>query len=135
MINIYNTDRIKFVDTEIGFNNNSYIVEKDNSILGHFNVIQRENMVILDYELVKQYRNKGLGNNFLKVIENYLYENFDFEKIFLFIKYDNEKSRKIAIKNNYEISDDLDVASEMSMFDLYSKNKEKIKQKVVIKQK
>ena len=114
-----------FKNSEIYFSDNSYIVSMNNNIIGHFNVTKLGNNLLLDYELLQQYRNIGLGNYFFQTIEEYVSNNFEFDKIILMIKYDNKKSNNIAIKNKFAI--DLDLAEqmdgEMKMYNPYSKRK------------
>ncbi len=114
-----------FKNSEIYFNKDSYIVSMNNNIIGHFNITKVENNLLLDYELLKQYRNIGLGNYFFQTIEKYVSSNFEYEKIILIIKYDNKKSKSIALENNFSIDLDLikKTKEEMSMYNPYSKRK------------
>ena len=101
MIRIYNDEITE--DTYITKSDNTYIVEEDSKIIGYFNLTFLDNKVILDYELVKSLRNNHLGSHLLNVIEDYITDSYDVDEIILLIKYDNEKSMKIAKKNNYII--------------------------------
>ncbi len=116
-----------FKNSEIYFNKDSYIVSLNSKIVGHFNVTKLGNDLLLDYELLKEYRNIGLGDYFFKIIEKYVVNNFEFNKIILMIKYDNEKSKNIAAKNDYKIDYEFisenDIYGEMTMYNPYSKRK------------
>ena len=101
MIRIYNDEITE--DTYITKSDNTYIVQEDNKIIGYFNLTFLDNKVILDYELVKSLRNNHLGSHLLNVIEDYITDSYDVDEIILLIKFDNEKSMKIAKKNNYII--------------------------------
>ena len=118
-----------FKKTEINFNKNSYIVSIDDKIIGHFNAMFRSDGVLIDYELLKEYRGLGLGNYFLSIIEEYLSNNFEFDKFLLIIKYDNELSQKVALYNGYTIDYDMaekmSIDGEMTMFSPYVKINEK----------
>lgn len=103
-----------FKDSLIGFSKDSYIVSLNNQIIGHFNLIFDtfdENSILINYELLRDFRGLGIGNSFYQIIENYIKQNFDFSQLVLLIHYTNIKSMKVAIKNDYQI--DFDYLEEM----------------------
>lgn len=103
-----------FKDSIIGFSKDSYIVSLNNQIIGHFNLIFDtfdENSILINYELLRDFRGLGIGNSFYQIIENYIKQNFDFSQLVLLIHYTNIKSMKVAIKNDYQI--DFDYLEEM----------------------
>ena len=120
-------DLIKKAD--ISFTNDSYIVSINDKIIGFFNAHIRQNDMMIDYELLEEYRGIGLGNYFLSIIEDYLSTNFEFDRFLLIIRYDNEKSKKVALKNNYsidyDISEEMSIDGEMTMYTPYMKTNEK----------
>ena len=83
---------------------NSYIYEIDDKIVGYFNLMpmMRIGCINIDYELLEEYRNKGLGNLFLKNISDYAVAKYsEYKKLLLLIDYLNVKSEKMAIWNGY----------------------------------
>ena len=103
-----------FKDSLIGFSKDSYIVSLNNQIIGHFNLIFDtfdENSILINYELLRDFRGLGIGNSYYQIIENYIKQNFDFSQLVLLIHYTNIKSMKVAIKNDYHI--DFDYLEEM----------------------
>lgn len=117
-------------NTEIDFNKDSYIVSINDNIIGHFNlkpgIFNNKISISLEYELLKEYRGRGIGNYFLEIIENYVKNNFDMNEIILLIKYDNELSKLVAIKNgysiNYEYMDLMNLSGEMTNYIPFYKN-------------
>ena len=95
-------------ETMFKFDEDSYIVSYDDRIVGYFNlgsgIFSRDNSVSLEYELLPKYRGKGLGNLFLETVEDYVRNEEDIDEIDLLIYYDNERSKKIAVFNNYKIN-------------------------------
>lgn len=126
-------------ETMFEFNRESYIVFFNDTIVGYFNIRtgipDHEKSVSVEYELLSKFRGNGLGKILLEVIEKYIRENFDVDEIDLLIKYDNEKSQKIAISNHYKINyDDMEMMAlegEMTNYYPYYKNISKNKQKVL----
>lgn len=120
-----------FKNAIFNFNKDSYIVSLDGNIIGHFNIIRLGDDISLEYELLPKYQNRRLGNLFLKGIEEYINNNFDFNKLLLLIKYDNKKSINVAINNGYQVDYSLTEkileTGEMSMYIPYFKNKQKNK--------
>ena len=120
-----------FNDTVIRFNKDSYIVSLNNVVIGHFNLLFDmlgiKNSISIEYELLKKFRNKGLGNDFYKIIENYVINNLKYNQIILFIKYDNNNSINIALKNNYKIdymyTELMEKCGEMTLFNPFVKVK------------
>lgn len=127
-INIYKNPTCElFNNSSIVFNKNSYIVSLNNKIIGHFNLLIRQNKILIEYELLEQYRGLGLGNDFYQIIEQYVENNFDYDEIVLLIRYDNDRSIKIATKNNYKINytyvEEMATYGEMTMFNPFVKVK------------
>ena len=124
-----------FKNSQLCFTKNSYIVSINDNIIGFFNAHIRQNDMMIDYELLEQYRGKGLGNYFLSIIEDYLSSNFEFDRFLLIIKYDNEKSKKVALKNNYNLdytmSEEMSIDGEMNMYAPYTKTNEKNNKKTL----
>jgi len=112
----------KFKDCDLCFNKNSYIVSIESNILGFFKLIEYDkNTVLINYELLKKHRNMGIGSDFLKIIENYVIENFEYEKIVLAIAYDNFRSLNIAIQQDYILDNDFDEQNELHNHNIYVK--------------
>lgn len=122
-LKIYQDDNCRlFKDCDLCFNQNSYIVSIESNILGFFKLIEYDkNTVLINYELLKKHRNMGIGSDFLKIIENYVIENFDYEKIVLAIAYDNCKSMNIAIQQDYILDNDFDEQNELHNHKIYIK--------------
>ena len=60
-----------FKDSIIGFSKDSYIVSLNNQIIGHFNLIFDtfdENSILINYELLRDFRGLGIGNSFYQII-------------------------------------------------------------------
>lgn len=124
-----------FKTFKVVLNNNCYVVFKDNSYhvilneknIGHFNLTFVENRILIDYELLEQYRGVGLGTTFYQMIEKYVEANFEYKELILMIRYDNDRSIKIATKNNYKINYDyvekMAADGEMTMFNPFVKVK------------
>lgn len=115
-----------FKDTVINYNENSYIVSIDGNIIGHFNVILIDDTYSIEYELLKEFRGIGLSNYFLHIIEKYVIDNFDTNRILLMIKYNNSASLKLAQENGYHVDYDLyeETMQEDSSYIPYIKEKE-----------
>lgn len=128
---IYKNNGVKLKDTNIGFNDNSYIVEINHKIIGYFNINYFGDDISFDYELLKEFRNKGIGNNFFRIIEKWIIANLDFNRILLLVKYDNEKSKNIVIQNDYYIDynelENMEKDGEMTMYLPYVKQFSKVK--------
>ncbi len=121
-IKIYKDKNYDFSDCELSFDQNSYIVSINNKVIGYFRLsIYNLKTVLLDYELVKKYQKIGIGNYFYGIIEKYIIDNYDFEKIILMIKYDNISSIKIADENSYFIDYNLTEENEMHNSNVYMK--------------
>lgn len=121
-IKIYKDKNYDFSDCELSFNESSYIVSINNKVIGYFKLTMYDlKTVLLDYELVKRYQKKGIGNYFYKIIEKYIIDNFDFERIILMIRYDNKASTKIANEHSYFIDSNLIEENELHNFNVYTK--------------
>ena len=122
-LKIYQDDNCTlFKKCDLFFDKNSYIVATENNILGFFNLMTYDKKtVLIDYELLKEYRNKGIGNDFYKMIEQYVIENFEYEKIILVIAYNNCRSTSIAIHHNYSLDNDFDEQNEAHNHKIYIK--------------
>ena len=80
----------------------SYIYEEDDKIIGYFNLVPVFGCMSIDYEILEEFRGRGLGNKFLEHITHYAsIGNSEYEKLLLFIEYNNIRSKKIALKNGY----------------------------------
>lgn len=131
---IYKNNGVKLNGTSIVFNKNSYLVEINNQIIGYFNVNCFDDAISFDYELLEEFQNNGLGNKFFQMIEHWIVENFSFQKILLLVKYDNEKSKSIVSKNDYNIDynelEKMEMYGEMTMYFPFVKEKAKVKKLV-----
>lgn len=109
-INIFKDPNCLLKSDKVCFNKDSYIVSLNKTIIGYFNLsfnfIGLKDAIFIDYELLENFRNKGLGNYFYKIIEDYAIDNFEFEEIVLLIHYKNESSKKIANKNGFQVNYD-----------------------------
>lgn len=116
---IYKNNGVKIEKTSIVLNENSYLVELNGNIIGYFNVNQFSDAVSFDYELIEKYRNAGLGNEFFKLVENWVINNFDTKKILLLVRYDNDVSKHIICNNGYFIDynelETMNMSGEMTM--------------------
>lgn len=122
-IKIYKDENYDFGDCDLSFDKNSYIVSINNKIIGYFRLsVYDSKTVLLDYELIKKYQKKGIGNYFYKIIEKYIINNFDFERIILMIRFDNKASTKIADEHSYFIDYSLTEENEMHNFNAYVKS-------------
>ena len=126
-------------ETMFEFNSNSYVVSFNDTMIGYFNIRAgipgHKKSVSVEYELLSNFRGNGLGKILLEVIEKYIKKNFDVEEINLLIKYDNEKSKKVAISNHFQINyEDMEIMAlegEMTNYYPFYKNISKNKQKVL----
>lgn len=122
-VKIYKDKNYDFNECDLAFNENSYIVSVGNKIIGYFRLTTYDNeTVLLDYELVKKYQNRGIGNYFYRLIERYIIDNYDFKKVCLIIKYDNSASLKIAKKHSYLIDNVVNEENEMHNYSAYVKS-------------
>ena len=106
---------------------NSYIVSQCDVIYGFYNVkkIENDNLVLIEYALLKMFRGNHFGQTFLnKIIDIVSKENKNIEKIVLMIRYDNIISKKIAEKEEFKIDINLmeQLEDEITNFIPYSKN-------------
>ena len=118
-----------FKNSEILFNEKSYIVSVDSMIIGHFNLNQINDYIAIDLELLKDFQKKGHGGFFLYIIESYINNHFDFDKYLLLIRYDNKRSKYLAERNGYKIDYSFQEKNdgEMTMYNPYYKVKKKVK--------
>lgn len=122
-VKIYKDKNYDFSECDLAFNENSYIVSVGNKIIGYFRLTTYDNeTVLLDYELVKKYQNRGIGNYFYRLIERYIIDNYDFEKVCLIIRYDSSASLKIAKKHSYLIDNVINEENEMHNYSVYVKS-------------
>ncbi len=96
-----------------------YLLKYDNKYAGYYYLIELPQMIkwqdrlILSAGLTKPYRSdfkehkKGIGTYVLTSISDYIFENYDYQKIGLDIKWDNIASIKSATNAGYEIDYDL----------------------------
>jgi RimJ/RimL family protein N-acetyltransferase len=63
-----------------------------------------EELWILSYLLLQEYRNKGIGTKILKGIEEYFHLNYSIDKYCILILDSNKKGLKFWMNNNYLIS-------------------------------
>lgn len=119
----------KFKDCDLFFDKNSYIVSIESNILGFFNFMTYDKKtVLINYELLKKHRNIGMGRDFYKIIEKYIIDNYDYERIVLVISYDNYKSINIAINHNYILDNEFDELNEVRNHKIYVKTFERKQQ-------
>lgn len=126
MYNIYKDGKCPlFKNSEIRFDNDSYIFKMNDNIIGHFNLIELKDFLSVEYEVLEKYRNQGYGTLMLGVIEEYVANKYDVDSLLLLIKYDNEYSLKIAKKRgynrNYELSEEINETGEMTNYIPYVK--------------
>lgn len=80
----------------------THIYEVNDEIVGYFNLIPMLGCINIDYEILEEFRNKGMGNFFLENITSYASKKYrNCEKLLLLIAYDNIRSKKMALKNGY----------------------------------
>lgn len=106
--------------------NNSNVVYYNSIIFGFYNVkkIECDNLITIEYALVKRFRGYNIGQEFLHIIVNkVLKENSEYEKVVLMIKYSNTASKKVAQKEQFSIDIDLmeRLSEEISDYVPYSK--------------
>lgn len=90
--------------------NNSYILYLNEAIIGFYNIVKVDcdNIITIEYALLKSFRNMHLGQMFLDTIVDIASkQNKDTEKIVLMIRYDNDSSKRVASKDNFSIDIDL----------------------------
>lgn len=107
--------------------NNSYIVYFNDSLLGFYNVVKIdcENIITIEYSLLKSFRGLHCGQKFLETIIDIVSKEYpEVEKITLMIKYNNEISMKIAKKEEFSIDINLmeKLSDEISDYIPYSKS-------------
>jgi RimJ/RimL family protein N-acetyltransferase len=127
-VNIYHDSNCDlFKDSLIGFSNDSYIVSLNDQIIGHFNLIFKNEAIIINYELLREFRGMGIGNDFYQIIENYVKQNFEFKELMLLVHFTNIKSMKIALKNEYQIDynylEEMNYNGELTNYNPYVKRK------------
>lgn len=129
-LNIYKDENCKKTkDCDLYFDKDSYIVAIESNILGFFSLTEyNKKTVLVNYELLKKYRNMGIGNDFYKIIEKYIIDNYDYERIVLVISYDNCKSINIAISHNYTLDNEFDELNEVRNHKVYAKSIERKQQ-------
>lgn len=115
----------EFKDCVIRFDENSYVVKKDDIIVGHFNLVPINDYISIEYEVLPKYRMQGIGTSMINFIEKYLTDILGYDRILLLIKYDNEGSLKIAKKSDYkvdcELSEEIALTGEMTNYIPYVK--------------
>ena len=110
---------------------NKYLIVMDNEIIGYFSFFLREDCIVIDCEIFEQYQNKGYGTIALSEFEDFLGNLYEFDKYLLIIRYDNERSKKVALKSGYQIdymlAEEMDEDGELTMYSPYVKVKKKNK--------
>ena len=80
--------------------NKLYLVKSlDNKVIGSLELDGVMNNLYINYCILKKYRNNGYCTRLLREITMYLLRKV--KSISLLIKEDNEKSKKLALKNGY----------------------------------
>ena len=129
-------NKIRFYEKE------SYIYELDGKIIGYFNLTPISGCLNIDAEILEEFRGKGLGNEFLENISNYVAskcieynennENNEIEYLLLLIEPSNISAIKTAEKNGYSLDYTLfdgDVENELSGTSSYTKSIKNCKEK------
>ena len=140
MVNIYQGLDRELKSEKIRFNKKeSYIYELDGKIIGYFNLTQISGCLNIDAEILEEFRGKGLGNEFLENISNYVAskcieynENNEIEYLLLLIEPSNISAIKTAEKNGYSLNYTLfdgDVENELSGTSAYTKSIKNCKEK------
>ncbi len=151
MVNIYQglneeqEDKIlfKLKGNKIRFNiKESYIYDVDGNIIGYFNLTPISGCLNIDFEMLEEFRGKGLGNEFLENISNYVAskcieynknnENNEIEYLLLLIEPSNISAIKTAEKNGYSLDYALfdgDVENELFGTSAYTKSIKNCKEK------
>lgn len=96
----------------------------NNDIIGFYTVRNIRDYLTVEYNLLNKYRNKGLGNIFVKnILEVICKEYENVSKIYLLIDIDNVKSINVALSNGFspEINVDEQIITEMPNYRIYSK--------------
>ena len=110
---------------------NKYFIVLNDNIIGYFSFFLRDNYMVIDCEIFDEYQNKGYGTIALSEFEEFIGNKYEFDKFLLIIRYDNERSKKVALKNNYKIDylliEEMDEYGELTMHSPYVKTKKKDK--------
>ena len=143
MVNIYQGLDRELKNEKIRFNKKeSYIYELDGKIIGYFNLTPILGCLNIDAEILEEFRGKGLGNEFLENISNYVAskcieynknnENNEIEYLLLLIEPSNISAIKTAEKSGYLLDYTLfdgDVENELSGTSAYTKSIKNCKEK------
>lgn len=112
------------------FNHNkSRIVVVNNMPIGFYTTYNILGKLTLEYNLFKNNRNKNIGMAFVNIVTELAgRENEDYSTINLLIKYNNDKSIKVAEQNGYHLSSDMEfsetINEEMSGYVVLEKTNE-----------
>lgn len=114
----------KNIMANIPFNKKkSYLFLIDNNIVGFFNVEKLHGYPEIQYAILKEYRNLGLGSMLLENLTTLMFLNTNCEKIYLMINRKNTPSLKVASKNGYQIDYDLESNDiDFPYYNLYKNN-------------
>lgn len=87
--------------------NLTFAIEYQGKVVGCISVhpkadIERYNME-LGYWLGKRYRELGLTTESVRLVCNYLFENFPVNRIYSFVFESNVSSRKVLLKNGFQV--------------------------------
>ena len=123
-------NKIRFYEKE------SYIYELDGKIIGYFNLTPISGCLNIDAEILEEFRGKGLGNDFLENISNYVAskcieynKNNEIMKLNIYYYLLNLQT---AEKNGYSLDYTLfdgDVENELSGTSSYTKSIKNCKEK------
>ncbi len=126
-------NKIRFYEKE------SYIYEVDGNIIGYFNLTPISGCLNIDAEILEEFRGKGLGNEFLENISDYVTslcstssKYSDYENLLLLIEPSNISAIKTAEKNGYSLDYTLfdgDVENELFGNSAYTKSIKNCKEK------
>ena len=85
---------------EKGIYNKLYLVKNlENEIIGSLELDGNKDDLYINYAILKKYRKRGYCTNLLKQISYFLL--LEIKEIFLLIKKDNEKSKRLALNAGY----------------------------------
>lgn len=111
------------------YENNSQLIALNGELLGFYTTHIILGRLTLEYNLFKCKQNQNIGTAFVNIVtELACRNNSEYDKVYLFIRNDNQKSLNVAKKNNYVLSSDSDFCSqvdeEMPGYYIYEKENE-----------
>lgn len=81
-----------------------YLKDQNNKMVGVaeiFDIDTKVNAVTIGYTLNQNYWGKGIATNVTALLLNYLFNEIDVNRIQAFVMPQNEKSKKVLVRNNF----------------------------------